>query len=68
MPGRRKRANRTANASIYHVYKYFQKGSMKSKDRGPAKITSKNSGFITNNSFITGIYMYIYDSNRGLFV
>ena len=41
MPGRGKRANRTANASIYHVYKYFEKGSAKSKYRGPPKFTSK---------------------------
>ena len=37
-PGRGKRANRTANAS---VYKYFEKGSAKSKYRGPPKLTSK---------------------------
>ena len=37
MPGRRKRANRTANASIYQ---YFEKGSAKSKYRGPPKLTS----------------------------
>ena len=40
MPGREKRANRTANASIYHVYKYFEKGSVKSKYRRPLKLTS----------------------------
>ena len=43
MPGRGKRANRTANTSIYHVYKYFEKGSAKSKYRGPLKLTSKTA-------------------------
>ena len=40
-----KRANRTANTSIilYHVYKYFKKGSAKSKYRGPQKLTSKTA-------------------------
>ena len=37
------RVNRTANASIYHVYKYFEKGSVKSKYRGPPKLTSKTA-------------------------
>ena len=35
--------NRTANASIYHVYKYFEKGSAKSKYRGPPLLTSKTA-------------------------
>ena len=43
MPGRGMRVNRTANASIYHVYKYFEKGSVKSKYRGPPKLTSKTA-------------------------
>ena len=43
MPGRGKRVNRTANASIYHVYKYFEKGSAKSKYRGPPKLTLKTA-------------------------
>ena len=43
MPGRGKRANRTANASIYHVYKYFEKGSANSKYRGPPKTTWKTA-------------------------
>ena len=43
MPGRGKRANRTVNASIYHVYLYFEKGSAKSKYRGPPKLTSKTA-------------------------
>ena len=29
-----KEGDRTANASIYHLYKYFEKGSVKSKYRG----------------------------------
>ena len=29
--------NRTANASIYHVYKYFEKGNGKNKYRRPPK-------------------------------
>ena len=43
MPGRGKRVNRTANTSIYHVYKYFEKGSAKSKYRGPPILTSKTA-------------------------
>ena len=43
MPGRGKRVNRTANASIYNVYKYFKKGSVKSKYRGPPKLTPKTA-------------------------
>ena len=43
MPGRGERTNRTANASIYHVYTYFEKGSVKSKYRGPPKLTSKTA-------------------------
>ena len=43
MPGRAKRANLTANARIYHVYKYFEKGSAKSKYRGPPKLTLKTA-------------------------
>ena len=43
MPGRGKRVIRTANASIYQVYKYFEKGSAKSKYRGPPKLTSKTA-------------------------
>ena len=43
MPGRRKRVNRTANASIYHVYKYIEEGSAKSKYRGLPKLTSKTA-------------------------
>ena len=43
MPGRGNRANRTANAMIYHVYKYFKKGSTKSKYRRPPNLTSKTT-------------------------
>ena len=43
MPVRGKRANRTANATIYHVYKYFEKRSAKNKCRGPPKSTSKTA-------------------------
>ena len=43
MPGRGKRANKTANAIIYHVYKYFKKGSVKSMYRGPPKLTPKTA-------------------------
>ena len=43
MPGRGKRAIRTANASIYHVYKYFEKVSAKSKYRGSPKLTLKTA-------------------------
>ena len=43
MPGGGKRVNRTAKASLYHVYKYFEKGSAKSKYRGPLKLTSKTA-------------------------
>ena len=43
MPGRGKKANRTANSIIYHVYKYFKKGSAKNKYKGPPKLTSKTS-------------------------
>ena len=43
MPGRGKRANRTANASIYHVYRYFEKVSAKNNYRGPPKLTSKTA-------------------------
>ena len=43
MPGKGKRAKRTATASIYHVYKYFEKGIAKSKYRGPPKLTSKTA-------------------------
>ena len=28
---------------IYHVYKYFEKGSVKSKYRGPPKLTSNTA-------------------------
>ena len=28
---------------MYHVYKYFKKGSVKSKYRGPLKFTSKTA-------------------------
>ena len=43
MPGRGKRANRTAKASIYNVYKYIEKGSAKTEYRGPPKLTSKTA-------------------------
>ena len=43
MPGRGKRTNGTASASMYHVYKYFEKGSAKSKYKGPPKLTSKTA-------------------------
>ena len=35
--------NRTATVSIYHVYKYFEKESGKSKYRGPPKLASKTA-------------------------
>ena len=43
MPGRGKRANSTAKAIIYHVYKYFEKESAKNKCRRPLKLTSKTA-------------------------
>ena len=42
-PGRGKRTNTITNASVYHVYKYFEKGSAKSKYRGPPKLTLKTA-------------------------
>ena len=49
MPGRGKRANSTANAIIYHVCKYFEKESEKSKYRWPSKLTS-NTAEVTGYS------------------
>ena len=43
MAGRGNRANSTANAIIYRLYKYFEKESVKSKCRGPLKVTSKTA-------------------------
>ena len=43
MPGRGKRANGTAKAIIYNVYKYFEKESAKNKCRRPPKLTSKTA-------------------------
>ena len=43
MPGRGKRANRIAKPRIEHVYKYFEKGSAKSKCRVPPKLASRTA-------------------------
>ena len=43
MPGRGKRANSTAKAIIYNMYKYFEKESAKNKCRRPPKLTSKTA-------------------------
>ena len=43
MPGRGKRANSTAKAIIYNVYKNFEKESAKNKCRRPPKLTSKTA-------------------------
>ena len=43
MPGRGKRANSTAKAIIYNVYKYFEKECAKNKCKRPPKLTSKTA-------------------------
>ena len=39
MPGRGKRVNNTAKNIIFNVYKYFERESVKTKNRVPPKLT-----------------------------
>ena len=42
MPGKGKRVNSTAK-TIFNAYSYFERQSMKSKGRGPPKLTSRTA-------------------------
>ena len=43
MPGRGKRVNSTAKNIIFNVYKYFERESVKNKNRVPPKLTHKTA-------------------------
>ena len=43
MPGRGKRVNSTAKNIIFNVYKYFERESVKTKNRVPPKLTHKTA-------------------------
>ena len=43
MPGRGKRVNSTAKNIIFYVYKYFERESVKTKNRVPPKLTHKTA-------------------------
>ena len=43
MPGRGKRVNSTAKNIIFNVYKYFERESVKTKNRVPLKLTHKTA-------------------------
>ena len=43
MPGRGKRVNSTAKNIIFNIYKYFERESVKTKNRVPPKLTHKTA-------------------------
>ena len=64
MPGRGKRANSTAKAIIYNVYKYFEE-SAKNKCRRPPKLTSKTAEATGYSVVWSGTFRaFCTDANR----